>query len=55
MGIGIVSVSERRSLRYVLINGGYLTVAFTVMGVILGALAVGCGQEAKNIGSPMRD
>jgi len=37
MGIGIVSLFERRSLRYVLINGGYLTVALTVMGVILGA------------------
>ena len=37
MGIGIVSLFERRSLSYVLINGGYLTVALTVMGVILGA------------------
>ena len=36
MGIGIVSLFERRSLSYVLINGGYLTVALTVMGVILG-------------------
>jgi hypothetical protein len=37
MGIGIVSLFERRSLSYVLINGGYLTVALTVMGGILGA------------------
>ena len=37
MGIGIVSLFERRPLSYVLINGGYLTVALTVMGVILGA------------------
>jgi hypothetical protein len=37
MGIGIVSLFERRSLSYVLINGGYLTVALTMMGVILGA------------------
>ena len=37
MGIAIVSLFERRSLRYVLINGGYLTIALTVMGVILGA------------------
>src|SRR5215831_10146602 len=36
MGIGIVSLFERRSLSYVLINGGYLTVALTVMGAILG-------------------
>jgi hypothetical protein len=35
-GIGIVAVFEHRSWKYVLINGGYLTVALTVMGVILG-------------------
>jgi hypothetical protein len=35
-GIGIVAVFEHRSLKYVLINGGYLTVALTVMGAILG-------------------
>lgn len=37
MGIGIVALFERRSLKYVLINGGYLTVALTSMGAILGA------------------
>ena len=37
MGIGIVSLFERRSISYVLINGGYLTVGLTVMGAILGA------------------
>jgi len=36
MGIGIVSVFERRGWRYMLINGGYLTVALTLMGTILG-------------------
>ena len=36
MGIAIVSLFERRSLSYVLINGGYLTTALTVMGLILG-------------------
>jgi uncharacterized protein DUF1761 len=35
-GMGIVALFERRSWRYVLINGGYLTVALTVMGAILG-------------------
>ena len=35
-GIGIVSLFEHRPLNYVLINGGYLTVALTVMGAILG-------------------
>lgn len=37
MGIGIVALFEHKPLSYVLINGGYLTVALTVMGVILGA------------------
>jgi hypothetical protein len=37
MGIAIVSVFERRPWSYVLINGGYLTVALTLMGAILGA------------------
>jgi hypothetical protein len=37
MGIGIVSLFERRSWGYVLVNGGYLTVALVLMGAILGA------------------
>jgi hypothetical protein len=37
MGIGIVSLFERRPLSYVLVNGGYLTVALVIMGAILGA------------------
>jgi hypothetical protein len=37
MGLGIVSLFEKRSWSYVLINGGYLTVALVVMGAILGA------------------
>jgi hypothetical protein len=36
MGIGIVSLFERRPWSYVLVNGGYLTVALAVMGAILG-------------------
>ena len=36
MGIGIVSLFERRPWSYVLVNGGYLTVALVVMGAILG-------------------
>ncbi|MBV9088135.1 MAG: DUF1761 domain-containing protein [Acidobacteriaceae bacterium] len=36
-GIAIVALFERRSLTYVLVNGGYLTVALVVMGTILGA------------------
>jgi len=36
-GIAIISLFERKPASYVLINGGYLTVALTVMGLILGA------------------
>jgi hypothetical protein len=37
MGLGIVSLFERRSFTYVAINGGYLTLALLLMGAILGA------------------
>ena len=37
LGIATISLFERRSLKYVLINGGYMTVSFVVMGLILGA------------------
>lgn len=37
LGIAVVALFERRPLTYVLINGGYWSVAFTVMGAILGA------------------
>jgi len=37
MAIGIISVFENRSWPYIAINGGYMTVAFIVMGAILGA------------------
>jgi len=37
MGIAIVSLFERRPWSYVFINGGFLTVALTLMGAILGA------------------
>lgn len=35
-GLSVVALFERRPLAYHLINGGYLTVAFVVMGLILG-------------------
>lgn len=35
--IGIISLFENRSFKYVLINGGYMVVSFTLMGAILGA------------------
>ena len=37
MGLAIVSLFERRPWSYVLVNGGYLTLALIVMGIILGA------------------
>ena len=37
MGIGIVSLFEHRPWQYVIVNGGYLTVALTLMGAIIGA------------------
>jgi|ERR1700677_2702713 hypothetical protein len=36
MGIWIVSLFEGRPLKYVLVNGGYLTIALVAMGAILG-------------------
>jgi hypothetical protein len=36
MGLGVVSLFEHRPVSYILVNGGYLTVALTVMGAILG-------------------
>ncbi len=35
LGLSVVALFERRPLSYHLINGGYLTVAFIVMGLIL--------------------
>jgi hypothetical protein len=37
MAIAIISVFENRSWAYILINGGYMTVAFVIMGAIIGA------------------
>lgn len=34
--LAIISLFEKRSLAYILINGGYMTIAFIVMGAILG-------------------
>ena len=35
--IVIISLFEKRTITYILINGGYITLAFTVMGAIIGA------------------
>lgn len=37
LGLATVALFERRSWKYILVNGGYMTVSFTVMGLILGA------------------
>ena len=36
LSLWVISLFERRPFTYVLINGGYLTVGFAVMGLILG-------------------
>ena len=35
-GLWVIALFERRPLAYVLINGGYLTIGFAMMGLILG-------------------
>jgi hypothetical protein len=37
MGLFIVGLFEHRSLKLMLINGGYMTVTLTTMGLIIGA------------------
>ena len=37
MAIAIVGVFENKSWAYILINGGYMTLAFVIMGAIIGA------------------
>ena len=36
LSVGVLALFERRPLNYFLINGGYLTIGFAVMGLILG-------------------
>lgn len=36
MAIAVVGVFENRSWKYIFINGGYMLVAFVVMGAIIG-------------------
>ena len=36
MGVFIIGLFERRSTRYMLINGAYLVVALTLMGLVIG-------------------
>ena len=37
LAIAIIALFEKRPLKYVLINGGYMLISFSVMGIILGA------------------
>lgn len=37
LAIATIALFERRSWKYMLINGGYMTVSFAVMGLIIGA------------------
>ena len=36
LGLGVISLFESRPFNYVLVNGGYMVVAFVVMGAIIG-------------------
>lgn len=36
LAVATIALFERRSWKYIMINGGYVTVSFTVMGLILG-------------------
>ena len=36
LSVAMISLFEQRRLKYVLINGGYIAVAFTIMGFIIG-------------------
>ena len=47
MGIGIICLFERKPWSYVLINGGFLTVALTIPGLILGAFAENVTSHAR--------
>ena len=40
LGLGVISLFERKSWKYIFINGGYMTVAFVLMGLILGVWQV---------------
>ena len=37
LSLAVIGLFERRSWKYMLINGGYLVVAFVLMGTVLGA------------------
>ena len=37
LSLTIIALFERKSWKYILINAGYMTVAFVLMGLILGA------------------
>jgi hypothetical protein len=37
LAVATIALFERRSWKYVLINGGYMTLSFVVMGLIIGA------------------
>jgi hypothetical protein len=37
LSFAIIALFEKRSLKYVLVNGGFITVYFTLIGFILGA------------------
>lgn len=36
LALAVIALFEKRPIRYILINGGYVTIFFTAMGIILG-------------------
>lgn len=37
LSLAVIALFERRSWKYMLINGGYMVIAFVLMGAVLGA------------------
>ena len=37
MGVAVIAMFEGRPVGYILVNGGYMTVALVIMGLIIGA------------------
>lgn len=37
LSVAVIALFERRSWKYMLINGGYMVIAFILMGAVLGA------------------
>ncbi len=52
LGLGVIGLFERKSWKYIFINGGYMTVAFVIMGLILGVWQGKSGASAPSAPAP---